>query len=194
MITNILKNSLSPFALALIGLVALILVPTADAEEIPEYKLQPGDVLSISVWKEEDLSRAVVIRPDGFITFPLVGETSAAGHSIENVRSRITEKLKKYIPDPVVSVSTGQLSGNLIYVIGKVQRPGVFPVARNIDIVQALSTAGGTTTYAALNKIKILRRENGTLQAIPFRYGDIEKGDNLEQNIILQAGDVVIVP
>ena len=85
-------------------------------------------------------------------------------------------------------------AGNKIYVIGKVAKSGEVIANRNMDVVQALSVAGGMTPYAAANKIKILRRENGKLTAIPFKYGDIEKGDNLKQNIILQSGDVVVVP
>ena len=159
-----------------------------------QYMLQPGDVLAVSVWKEEDLYQEVIVRPDGRISFPLVGEAQAAGNSVEALRKTIAERLEKYIPDPVVTVSVRQLLGNKFYVIGKVNRPGDFQALRNVDVMQALSTAGGTSTYASLNKIKILRRENGKLTAIPFRYGDVEKGEDLEQNIILKAGDVVVVP
>lgn len=171
--------------------------PAFAAQEggaIRHYAIQPGDVLQVSVWKEEDLTQQVIVRPDGYISFPLAGEIEAAGNSVENLRQLLTEGLKKYIPDPVATVSVLQLTGNIVYVIGKVNRPGVFPIARNVDVMQALSLAGGTSTYAALNKIKILRRENGKLKAISFEYGDIEKGKNLEQNIILNAGDVVVVP
>lgn len=159
-----------------------------------EYAIQPGDVLAVSVWKEDELNQEVIVRPDGAITFPLVGETAAAGNSVEELRALLTTRLKKYIPDPIVTVSTRQLAGNTIYVIGKVNRPGSFPIVRQVDIMQALSLAGGTSTYAALNNIKILRRDNGQLKAIPFKYGDIEKGKNLDQNIVLEAGDVVVVP
>ncbi|NOZ37752.1 MAG: polysaccharide export protein [Gammaproteobacteria bacterium] len=158
------------------------------------YQIQPGDILLVSVWKEEDLTQQIVVRPDGRINLPLAGEISAAGNSVENLRKRLTEKLRKYIPDPVLTVSVQQLLGNKIYVIGKVNRPGEFAIVRKVDVMQALSIAGGTSTYAALNKIKILRRKNGTLQAIPFEYGEVEKGKHLEQNIVLQAGDVVVVP
>lgn len=158
------------------------------------YQIQPGDVLQVSVWKEEDMTQDVIVRPDGQITFPLVGETAAAGNSVESLRMLISERLKKYIPDPVVTVSVRQLSGNTVFVIGKVNRPGAYPMVRNVDVMQALSLAAGTSTYAALNKIKILRREHGKLRAIPFEYGDVEKGNHLEQNIVLQAGDVVVVP
>ena len=159
------------------------------------YLIQPGDILKISVWKEEDLTQDVIVLPDGHISFPLVGEIIAANNTIETVRGRISNGLTKYIPDPVVTVSPLQLSGNRIYVLGKVNRPGDFQILRNVDVVQALSMAGGTSTYAALNKIKILRRDsNGKSKAIHFEYGDIEKGKNLEQNIVLQPGDVIIVP
>jgi polysaccharide export outer membrane protein len=165
------------------------------AQDDDLYSINPGDVLSVSVWKEEDLNQEVIVRPDGYISFPLVGEAKAAGNSIEALRKLIAQRITKYIPDPVVTVSIRQLSGNKVYVIGKVNKPGEFVVLRNVDVMQALSMAGGTSTYAALNKIKILRRESGgRLKAISFEYGDVEKGNNLEQNIVLQAGDVVVVP
>ena len=158
------------------------------------YQIQPGDVLEISVWNEESMQRQVLVRPDGGLSYPLAGEVQAAGKSVGELQALVTERLTKYIPDPVVTVSTQQLSGNKVYVVGRVQRPGEFVANRYMDVVQALSVAGGMTPYAAVNKIKVLRRENGTLTAIPFKYGEIEKGENLEQNIILQSGDVVLVP
>ena len=170
------------------------LLSTAHAGNTPAYTIQPGDVLAITVWKEEDLQRQSIVRPDGKITFPLAGEVQAGGRDVETLRVDISRRLSKYIPDPVVTVSVQELSGNRIYVIGKVNRPGEFAATRYVDVVQALSMAGGTSTYAALNKIKILRRENGKLKSIRFSYSDIEKGNNLEQNIILKAGDVVVVP
>lgn len=159
-----------------------------------QYQIQPGDVLEISVWKEENLLKQVLVRPDGGISFPLVGDVQAAGIPIDEVQGVITERLAKFIPDPVVSVAIQQLSGNKVYVIGKVARPGEIIATRYMDVVQALSVAGGMTPFAADNKISILRRTNGKLTSIPFRYGDIEKGENLQQNIILQSGDVVLVP
>jgi polysaccharide export outer membrane protein len=158
------------------------------------YKLQPGDVLDVSVWEEEDLQKQVLVRPDGGMSFPLVGNIQAAGKSVAELQKLITERLKKYIPDAVVTVATLKLDGNTVYVIGKVAKPGEFQVNRYVDVVQALSMAGGMTPYASDNKISILRRENGKQRSIPFRYGDIEKGEDLEQNIILQSGDVVVVP
>jgi len=165
-----------------------------NSKPVAQYLVQPGDVLAVSVWKEEDLIQDVIVRPDGQITFPLVGEARAAGNSIEDLRLLISERLKKYIPDPVVTVSVRQLAGNTIYVLGKVNRPGVFPIVRDVDVMQALSLAGGTSTYAALNDIKILRRVNGKLTALSFKYAEVEKGKRLEQNVVLRAGDVVVVP
>ena len=158
------------------------------------YRIQPGDVLDVSVWKEEDLVKQVLVRPDGGMSFPLAGDIQAAGKSVAELQKLITERLTKYIPDPVVTVATLKLDGNKVYVIGKVARPGEFQANRYMDVVQALSMAGGMTPYAADNKITVLRRENGKQRSIPFRYGDIEKGEDLEQNIILQSGDVVVVP
>ena len=190
-----MNKLITPFSVAIMLLLSIS--QQIFAEEIAAnetYKIQPGDVLEISVWKEESLLRQVLVRPDGGMSFPLVGDVQAAGKSVEELRTVVTERLTKYIPDPVVTVSTQQLNGNKVYVIGKVARPGEFVANRYVDVVQALSVAGGMTPYAAANKIKVLRRENGKLKSIPFRYGDIEKGENLEQNIILQSGDVVLVP
>ncbi|HFD80810.1 MAG TPA: polysaccharide export protein [Gammaproteobacteria bacterium] len=182
------------FLLAAISGAPQIAIAAEQAEGRDYYRIQPGDILNVSVWKEEGMAQEVIVRPDGMISFPLAGETEAAGHSVGEVQELLTQRLAKYIPDPVVTVSMRALSGNRIYIIGKVNRPGDFPMTRLTDVMQALSMAGGTSTYAALNKIKILRRTNGVLKAIPFRYGEVEKGEDLEQNIILQAGDVVVVP
>jgi polysaccharide biosynthesis/export protein len=183
--------------LALVFLLTQFAMTTrADDSPVFEstYMIQPGDLLEVSVWKEESLLRQVLVRPDGGLSFPLVGDVQAAGKSVPELQGLITERLSKYIPDPVVTVSTQQLNGNKVYVIGKVIRPGEFIANRYMDVVQALSVAGGMTPYASENKIKILRRVNGKLTSIPFRYGDIEKGEDLEQNIMLQSGDVVLVP
>jgi len=158
------------------------------------YKIQPGDVLEISVWKEENMIRTVLVRPDGGMSFPLVGDIQAAGESVERLSTAIAERLSKYIPDPVVTVSMQQLSGNKIYVVGKVARPGEYVATSYVDVVQAIAMAGGMTTFASVNKIKIVRRMGENLEAYSFRFSDIEDGENLEQNIILQSGDIVVVP
>jgi polysaccharide export outer membrane protein len=159
-----------------------------------DYKINPGDIISISVWRESDLQREVLIRPDGKFSFPLAGDINAKGKSVEQVRELLTKKLSRYIPDLVVSVSVLAINGNKVYVIGQVNRPGDISVNPNIDIMQALSIAGGANPFAQLNDISILRRTENGLISIPFRYSDIEKGKRLEQNIVLKAGDVVVVP
>ena len=158
------------------------------------YLIQPGDVLDISVWNEETLSRPVIVRPDGGMSFPLAGDLTAAGESVENLGKTITERLSKYIPDPVVTVSMQQLSGNKIYVVGKVARPGEYVANSYVDVVQAIAMAGGMTPFAAVNKIQIIRRKGEEMEAFPFRFSDIEDGKNLEQNIVLRSGDIVVVP
>ncbi len=158
------------------------------------YILQPGDILDISVWKEEGMQSEVLVRPGGGLSFPLVGDIVAEGRTIKQLSDKVTEKLKAYIPDPVVTVSLKKIVGNTIYVLGRVNKPGEFPFISTIDVMQALSKAGGMTPYAEVDKIKILRRSNNILQAIMFNYGEVEKGEKLEQNILLKSGDVVVVP
>jgi len=165
-----------------------------SAAPLTSYKIQPGDLLTIVVWKEKDLQAEVSVRPDGGISFPLVGEVIAAGITVEQLQKDLTEKLVKYVPQPVVTIMVKQSLGNRIFVIGKVNRPGEYPSSRNIDVMQALSMAGGPTPYASVNKIKILRRENGELKSFPFKYSKVEEGEDMEQNIVLQGGDVVVVP
>ncbi len=160
------------------------------------YTVQPGDLLEVSVWKEPDLSREVLVRPDGGLSFPLVGEIPADGKSTEAVREAIANQLTRYISDPVVTVSVKQIGGNKIYVIGEVREPGEFVATRRMDVMQALSMAGGTTEYAKRDEIIILRRDPDTNEqaALKFPYGDVAAGRNLERNIVLHAGDVVVVP
>jgi len=178
----------------LAGLLACALFGPAHADGPAAYEIQPGDVLTISVWKETDLQSEVLVRPDGGLSFPLVGELNANGMSIDALRGQIAVGLKKFIPDPVVTVTLRQIGGNRVYVIGKVNRPGEFPFSKPIDVMQALSLAGGATSFAALDDIRILRRRNGTQTALRFHYSDVEKGRDLEQNIPLQSGDTVVVP
>ena len=158
------------------------------------YTMQPGDILEISVWKEEGMQSEVLVRPDGGLSFPLVGDVVAEGHTVKQLNAEITEKLKAYIPDPVVTVSLEKIFGNTVYVLGRVHKPGEFQFISKIDVMQALSKAGGMTPFAEVDKIKILRRTGDSQQAILFHYGEVEKGENLEQNILLESGDVVVVP
>jgi len=164
--------------------------PPADAA----YTVKPGDTLTVSVWKEPDLQGPVLVRPDGMFSFPLAGQMDARNKTVAELQQELTSKLKKYISDPVVTVSIQEIKGNKVYVIGQVQKPGDFVVNPRVDVMQALSMAGGTTPFAALGDIMILRRTDTGQQALPFKYTDVVRGRNLQQNIMLQAGDVVVVP
>lgn len=166
----------------------------APAIAADEYLVQPGDVLTVSVWKEPDLSGDILVRPDGAISLPLAGSLTAAGHSVEDLRAAIDAQLRHYIPDPVVTVGVKQTFGFQIFVLGKVNKPGQYPINRPVDVMQALSIAGGTTPFAAVNDIRVLRRDGTHQLAIPFRYSDVESGHHLEQNIVLNSGDTVVVP
>ncbi len=158
------------------------------------YEIGPEDLLEISVWREKDLQREVLVRPDGWLTFPLVGNIRAAGKTPQELQAEITARLRKYIPDPVVTVTLRKVQGLKIFVIGKVGKPGEYVVGRYVDVLQALTLAGGLTPFAKEDDIKILRKEGGRERVIPFDYNQVKRGRNLEQNIRLQAGDVIMVP
>jgi polysaccharide export outer membrane protein len=169
--------------------------PAAPAAPAPDaYTVKPGDVLSIAVWKEPDLQGPVLVRPDGQFSFPLAGQVDARGKTVQELQQTVTERLRKFISDPVVTVSIQEVKGNKVYVLGQVNKPGEFIVNPRVDVMQALSMAGGTTAFASLGEIVILRRSDQGQQALPFRYADVARGRNLQQNITLQAGDVVVVP
>jgi len=161
----------------------------------PEYELRPGDVVAVSVWQEPGLEQLVLVRPDGGISFPLAGDLRAEGLTIEDLAAAITGRLSRYIPEPVVTVTLQEIPGNRIYVIGRVNNPGDYPiVARDVSVVQALAMAGGLTPFADEKNIRVLRMEDGEQRAIPFDYKKVRRGEELGQNIALQAGDVIIVP
>lgn len=169
--------------------------PQAPAEQLPAYTVKPGDILAISVWKEPELQDdAVLVRPDGMFSFPLVGQVDAREKSVAELQQFISERLARFIADPVVTVSVQEIRGNKVFVLGQVNKPGEFIVNPRVDVMQALSMAGGTTAFASLNNIIILRRTGNQQTALPFRYPEVIKGRDLSQNIELQSGDVVVVP
>jgi len=174
------------------ALLAGLAAPVAAAEA--PYTLNPGDVLTISVWKEEGLEREVVVLPDGKIAFPLVGHVHAAGMTPEALQAAMAEKLSPFIPDPAITVSVKQTAGNFVYVVGQVRQPGAFPINGVVDVMQALSLAGGLTPFASDGRIVVLRRDGAQQRSIPFDYGEVEGGHALESNIELRPGDVVVVP
>ncbi len=158
------------------------------------YRLEPGDVLQVQVWKETDLTAETIIRPDGVMSFPLAGDVRAAGLTVEELRTALETKIRRLVPEAAVSIAVKLPQGNRVYVIGKVQKPGDFMLVRPTDVMQALALAGGATPFADVNDIKILRREGGRQVAVSFHYGDVERGRYLDQNILLKGGDTVVVP
>ena len=168
--------------------------PVIAGAQVVGYMVQPGDTLRVSVWKEPDLSGPVLVTPDGAFSFPLVGQVDARNKTVTEIQQVVVERLRKFIADPVVTIGVQEIRGNKVYVIGQVNKPGEFIVNPRVDALQALSMAGGTTPFAALGNILIIRRTGNTQKTIPFDYGAVAKGRSLEQNIELQSGDVVLVP
>ena len=158
------------------------------------YMISPEDVLSISVWREPELQREVIVRPDGGISFPLLGNLIAAGKSPSQLEADITKGIAEYVPDAVVTVSVTEIKGLKIFVTGQVKKPGQFLVGRYIDVLQALTLAGGVTPFADRRNIRILRRSNGGEKVFLFDYNAVQRGNALDQNILLKPGDTVVVP
>ena len=158
------------------------------------YLIGPEDVLKISVWKEPELDREVVVRPDGGISFPLVGDVQVRDKTVDQVKDSIRQKISKYIPKAEVTVSLVKASSYKIYVLGKVNNPGQYVLGSYVDVLQALSIANGLTPYASSDDIKILRRIEGVEKSYSFEYSSASAGEKMGQNIILKSGDVVLVP
>jgi len=178
--------------------VASVAVPL-QAQEMasqfgPDYLVGPGDVLEVSVWKEEALTKQVVVLPDGRISFPLIGEVQAAGRTLPDLKQEISKRMVKYAPKEEVNLEVKQVNSMLIYVIGRVNQPGRFVLNTNVNVLQALSIAGGLNPFAKRNDIKIFRREGAATKVLPFKYDQVTVGEKLEQNITLQRGDVIVVP
>jgi polysaccharide export outer membrane protein len=159
-----------------------------------EYKIGPQDVLRIDVWKEAEVSRVVPVRPDGKVSLPLLNDVQAAGLTPMQLSGLIADGLKKYMNDPQVTVSVSEINSRRIYVTGEVARAGAFPLLPNMTVLQALSSSGGFTQFAKLKNIYVLRTEDGKQVKLPFNYKDAVNGKKPEQNVLLQSGDVIVVP
>jgi polysaccharide export outer membrane protein len=160
----------------------------------PGYIIGAEDVLDINVWKEPDVSRTVPVRPDGRISLPLVNDVQAAGLSPEQLAATVTERLRKYLNEPQVTVIVMAINSQRIFVVGEVLRAGAFPLIPGMTVLQALSSAGGFTTFADMKKIHVMRLRDGKHIELPFNYREVLKGDNADQNIKLEPGDTVVVP
>jgi polysaccharide export outer membrane protein len=167
---------------------------TQNAGQDPAYKIGPQDILKIDVWKEEQLTRTVPVRPDGKITLPLLNDVQAVGLAPMELANEISEQLKKYINNPQVTVSVTEINSRRVYVTGEVMKGGAFALLPHMTILQALSSSGGFTQFARIKNIYVLRTAGGKPVKIPFNYREAVKGKNSEQNIELLSGDVIVVP
>lgn len=158
------------------------------------YVISPGDVLDIQVWQEPNVSEKVPVRPDGKISVPLLDDVQAAGMTTTALTGNLTERLKKFISNPQVTVIVAQVNSQRIYITGEVNHGGTFPLEPGMTVLQGLASAGGFTAFANVKKIYVLREENGKQVKYPFNYKDAIKGKDASQNILLQPGDTIVVP
>ena len=162
----------------------------------PGYPLHPGDKLIVGVYDDPKLlPQDITITPDGTINYPMVGDIMVGGKTTAQVRAELEAKLKKFISDPIAIVLVADVKGNVAYVVGQVNRPGQLVMNPSINVLQALSMSGGTNPYAKLDSIIVIRTSaNGQQRVLPFHYGAVTSGKDLQQNVMLESGDVVVVP
>lgn len=158
------------------------------------YIIGPQDVLDISVWKEDQLTKTVPVRPDGKISLPLLNDVQAAGFTPTQLAAHITESLKKFVTDPQVTVIVREINSQRVYLLGEVNRAGAYPLLPGMTVLQALSSGGGFTQFANTKKIYVLRVQNGKQEKYPFNYKNVINGKQPDQNILLRAGDTIVVP
>jgi polysaccharide export outer membrane protein len=159
----------------------------------PDYVIGPEDVIHVAVWKEADLTATLPVRPDGKISLPLLNDVQAAGLTPRQLGDALTEKLKKYIADPRVTVEVTTINSKRIYLTGEVLHAGATPMLPNMTVLQALSSAG-LSQFANIKRIYVLRTSNGKQEKLPVNYRNLLKGEQIEQNYVLQPGDTIVVP
>lgn len=172
-------------------------LPSAANEETPEpamYLIGKGDILEIITWKEPDFSREVAVRLDGRIGFPLLDDILAAGRPAADIRNEIQEKLKIYVTHPVVSVVVKATTSQKYYLIGEVAKPGEYPLLKELSVLQSIALAGGFTEWASPGGITLIRRDGDGQSRVTIDYHRIVDGQALDQNLMLQADDIVVVP
>ncbi len=176
-------------------LLLLMLGSVVWAQAGASYQLRHGDVLTVSVWREEALRMEVRVLPDGSITFPLAGRVEVAGLTTPQAEERIAAKIKKFIPEAAVTVSVTGIEGSRVYVLGKVTQPGpVTLISPSTTVLQVLSQARGLDRFADGNSIRVLRQTSTGPAVLPVRYDDLIRGTSLETNVVLQPGDTILVP
>jgi polysaccharide biosynthesis/export protein len=183
--------------LSWVGALAILSAMSAPSfsQVIPEYRLHPGDKVVVGVYDDPKLlPQEVTVTPDGKISYPLVGELVVGGKTVEQIRTEMEVRLKKYISDPIATVIVTDVKGNVAYVIGQVTKPGQIVMNPSINVLQALSMVGGGNPYAKLDSIIVIRSTPGGQRVLPFKYGAVSAGKDLSQNVQLESGDVVVVP
>lgn len=168
--------------------------PAKSATDDPNYVIGAQDVLDISVWHEPDLTRVVPVRPDGKISLPLLNDVQASGLTPTKLGEEITTGLKKFVTDPQVTVIVSAINSQRVYILGEVTRAGAYPLLPGMTVLQALSSSGGFTPFAKMKSIYVLRTEGDKSNKFPFNYKDVIAGRHAEQNIVLKAGDTIVVP
>lgn len=175
-----------------------VIIARAEKKILPigskQYIMGPEDVIEVLVWREDDLSKEVTIRPDGKVSLPLIGDIQAAGLTTENLKETITKRLKEFIDNPTVSVIVAQINSMRIFIQGEVMTPGVYQLRNYTTVLQAISLAGGFNEWAKRKEIIIIRDVEGVRWRIPVDYEKIISGKDIDQNIILERGDTIIVP
>lgn len=179
----------------MMGSLLLVSLQAAPQTAAPGYQLHPGDKLIVGVYDDPKLvPQEITVTPDGTIAFPMVGDLTVGGKTTGQVRTELETKLRKFISEPIAIVMVTDVKGNVAYVIGQVNKPGQIQMNPSINVLQALSMAGGANPYAKLDSIIVIRSSNGVQRVLPFRYGAVSAGKDLQQNVQLESGDVVVVP
>jgi polysaccharide export outer membrane protein len=168
--------------------------PAVAAQPQELYTIGPGDVLQVFVWKEPELTRDVTVRLDGRITLPLIGDVIAVGRTPADLSSELTRQLARFLDTPMVTLGVAQATSARVYVLGQVMRPGTFPLTGRTTVLQALALAGGLKEFVKPERILVIREEPGLRAPLVVNYKRLEAGSDIGQNIVLKAGDTVLVP
>ena len=185
------------FGLAVLALPGCGGVPQYNwkAENALGYRVGDGDVLKINVWKHDELSQSVTVRPDGKISLPLIGDVDADGRTVDEISAEIAKRGARFFQDnPPVTVQVSEVRSYKIYVVGEVQRGGEFTPNHQVTVLQGLAMAGGFTRFANADRIIIVRKDSHGERRMPFDYSAVVDEGDLQENLALQTGDTVIVP
>jgi len=195
----VLVLGLTMFAYGCSHQISPVLQAQAAASEVSapdqeRYRLGPEDVIEVSVWKEPDMTKTLIVQPDGKIFYPLIGEVRAVGKTVKELQEEISKRLEKFVTDAAVTVILLKTQHYKFFVTGKVNKPGEYLAGRPVSVLQAIAIAGGLSPFASPKNIKVVRKRGGMDEVYPFNYKDVSKGLLMSQDIILEPGDVVVVP